>query len=230
MKDFQKRFYPDEINPRVYAQDYGLVTVLGAVMKWDPKVKDWTFPDTVEQYSGLLVMGQYRAWAAAEFYDHAQVLLVTGGSDKHPVTGEKCSRSAELTRRIREYGVPESKLVDIGKIGASHTQGNVENTIAFLTAHPELLRERRMGIISPTFQAKRAEMMYRDNAWFRQNGVELSMLLVEDILTAAHPELENCFREIYDSFAGNACLWMETQGIEDFIAKKYAPQNPVTTR
>lgn len=230
VKEYQKRFYPEEIDQEVYSQQFDIVVVLGSVMTWSPSMNRWSFPIAIKEYAGHLVMGAYRAFAAAEFQDHTEKLLITGGSDKHPTTGQKHSRSTELTKRIKKLGVPEDKLVDIGQLGSSHTQGNIENTIAFLSQNPELLKERKIGILSPTFQARRAELMWRNSPWFKEEDIEPRLLLLEDILTQKYPSLEKAFEKIYNSQDADHCLTMEQQGIDAFLRSNYGPKNPESTK
>lgn len=230
VKEYQKRFFPEEINQEAYSQHYDIVVVLGSVMTWNPRMNRWSFPIVIKEYAGHLVMGLYRALAAAEFQDHTKKLLITGGSDQHPISGQKHSRSLELTKRIKKLGVPENKLIDIGQIGSSHTQGNIENTMAFLSQNPELLKERKIGILSPTFQAKRAELMWRNSPWFKEKDIELRMLLLEDILTQKYPSLERAFEKIYNSPDADHCLTMEQQGIDAFLKSDYRQKNQESTK
>ena len=68
---------------------YDALLVLGAVMKWDRTNEKWDFPAIIEEYSGKLVMGKVRALAASLLHDLAPVMLVTGGSDVHPLTKQQ---------------------------------------------------------------------------------------------------------------------------------------------
>ena len=201
---------------------YDALLVLGAVMEWDNKKGGWEFPTIIQSYAGKLVMGKARALATREMQGAATVILVTGGSDKNPRTGEIESRSIELSRLMTEhYKVPKEKVVPMGKIGASHTQGNVENLIAYLEEHPEVLRTRHIGILSPRFQKERAELMFQDNPYFREHDIDLDWIVVEDVLARRGPLYKKWADKLYATPEAEINRQMEKQGIEDFKSKKY---------
>jgi len=205
---------------------YDFLFVLGAVMKWDEEKGGWTFPDIIPEYPGKLVLGEGRAEAAALLADTASVILVTGGVDKHPQTGEIASRSEELSKFIvREFSVPRRKVVPIGTLNASHTMGNVENIVSYIEAHKKLLKTHKVGIVCPRFQLERARFMFEMNQYFKQNRIELNWLIVEDILMRERQEKwRERLEKLYRSPEAEINKQMEERGVEDLRAGRYEPK------
>ncbi len=203
---------------------YDALVVLGEVMEWDSRWKKWEFTAIIERYPGRLVMGRFRAWAAKIVSPQVPIILVTGGSDIHPVTGEKCSRSAELARVINEYGVKKEKIIPIGTSGASHTFGNVENVIQYLEAHPDILEQKKVAILSPRFQVTRAKMMFEMNPYFREHGIHLDWLIVEDKIISKNACMVEYFDWLYSTPQAKTCRKMEQKGIDDLNRGAYQPK------
>ena len=84
---------------------YDALFVFGAVMRWCDHT-GWHFPLIMNEheYSGRLVLGVWRALAAATLKDTAPIILVSGGSNIHPNTREKHSCSVELAKYIIKFG------------------------------------------------------------------------------------------------------------------------------
>lgn len=202
---------------------YDAIVVLGAVMVWDGNLEKWTFPDIVPSYAGRLVLGYRRAIAAALIHNDSPVILVTGGSDSHPETGDKHSRAVELAKLIVQMRVPSDKVKVIGQIGSNHTQGNVENVADYLKANSGI---RRVAILSPLFQHARAKMIFDLNPYFKETGITLDWLFVEIILMKwGGKHWIEWFEKVYTSPDALVCQEMEAQGIKALREKSYAPKS-----
>jgi hypothetical protein len=198
--------------------------ILGAVMEWDQKFKKWTFPNIVEKYPGKLVMGEVRAEAAAEIHESAPLMLVTGGHDFHPETGKKYSRAEELRKRIIFYGAPEDKIKTIGDASEkrSNTKGNVQDVIDYLTLNPKILKtNKRIGILCPLFQNKRAELMFDKNPYFKERKIELYWMIAEQILCEKDPSRWHEFAELYNTPQAEINRKMEIKGVDDLLNNSY---------
>lgn len=200
---------------------FDALVVLGAVMAWNKKRKQWAFPTIIPHYAGKLVMGKARALAAREIQDCAPLILVTGGSDRNPVTGDLDSRAIELSKLIKRYGVPENKVFPIGTMGASHTKGNVENLAAFLKERPEVLQTRRIIILCQCFQRERAELMFQSNPFFRKHGIVLDWITVEEVLAGRSPRYKKWADGVYATKEAAINQRLEQEGIRDFLMGTY---------
>ena len=198
---------------------YDALVVLGAVMRWDRAGRKWVFPLILEpeEYSGRLVLGKWRARAAVVLQDSAPVILVTGGSNTHPETGEQYSRAVELANLIVRLGVPTEKVIPIGQIGASHTMGNVANLGGYLDLHPEI---RRVGILCPRFQMLRAMVMHDRDP--KLKGLELEWIEVERTLVQHDASFKAHVDYIYSSPEADICWQQEQNGMWDLLTGKYA--------
>jgi len=210
----------EEIEPK-----FDALLVLGAVMEWNDKRSRWEFPSIIQHYAGKLVIGKARALATREVQDEAPIILVTGGSDKNPRTGEIESRSVELSKLMTErYKIPKEKITSMGKIGASHTAGNIENLIQYLEDHPEVLKTKRIGILSPRFQKERVALMFEENPYFKDCGIKLEWLIVEDILEDRDPRYKKWADALYATPEAEINRQMEQKGIENLHSGKYKPR------
>ncbi|OGF73430.1 hypothetical protein A2W57_00895 [Candidatus Giovannonibacteria bacterium RIFCSPHIGHO2_02_43_16] len=204
---------------------YDALLVLGAVMEWSEKKGKWEFPTIIQGYPGKLVMGKARALAASEVQDEAPVILVTGGSDKNPRTGEIESRSIELSKLMTErYKIPKEKVIPMGKIGASHTQGNIENLIQYIEEYPDILKTRVIGIVSPRFQEERTKMLFDKKPYFAEHGIKLDWIIVEDILEKRDPRFKKWADAVYATPEAEINRQMEKKGIEDLRSGQYKPK------
>jgi len=207
---------------RKQADKYDAVIVLGAVMKWNGRKNKWEFPAIIKSYSGKLVMGEARALAARIVEYLTKIILVTGGSDKNPRTGKMDSRANQLAKlMVEKYDMLKEKVIVIGKTNSGHTSGNVENVIEYFEKNPKILKLKQVGIICPDFQKRRAKIMFDSASYFRENGIKLDWLSVENILTKIDSRYKKWIEEIYASPEAEVNTRMEKQGIKDFIADKY---------
>lgn len=219
---------PSNIDRSEKEPKYDAIVVLGAVMRWNAENKQWDFPTIMEpeEYSGRIVMGKARAIAASHIQADAEKLLVTGGSNVHPETGERASRSRELARLISEgYGVPPDKVIPMGTLSASHVMGNVENVIDYLEKNPAVLKRRRIAVLTPKFQSERAKEMFDANPYFKEKGIAIDWLIVEDVLAARHPMYKKWAAAVDATPEAATNRAMEKEGLKAFRDKKYKPKS-----
>jgi len=215
---------PTKLETKEKEYPYDALLVLGAVMEWDKFRNIWDFPPIIERYTGKLVMGKVRAFAASLLSESAPVVLVTGGSDVHPETGKRVSRSIELTKLMTGvYQIPKDKVVPMGTAEASHTLGNAENLIQYIEGHPETLKQKRIAILSPRFQVERAKMMFETNPYFQEHGIVVEWLIAEDEIEKRFPEMKEYFDWIYSTPEAEVNRQMERKGIEDLKGGGYKP-------
>lgn len=210
-----------------------LNVVLGAVMKWDREKKEWTFPPIVDEYPGKLVMGEYRAEAAALTYETAPIMLVTGGPQIHPETGEECSRAEELRKRIIRYGVPQEKILAIGKSlkERGNTLGNSQDIVDYIEQNESVLEGSgdypRIGILCPLFQAPRAKIMFGMNDFFKKRRITLDWMMVEHTLALRDKSRWMEFKRLYNTPEAKINREMEEQGIQALLSGNYSPRDYV---
>ncbi len=203
---------------------YAAILVLGACMEWDPKKKRWTFPTFVSPliYKPELVMGKARAIAAAEIASEAEVVLVTGGPQTNPETGETASRAVEMARLITQFGVPPEKVIPMGKGG--NTLKNAEDTAAYLEEHPALLKSNMIAVLSPKFQAERAKAMFEMFPYFKEHKIEVDWIIVDEVLEGKNPGYRRWAKALESNPKYATVLESEKQGLSDLRSGKYKPK------
>lgn len=203
---------------------YDAILVLGACMEWNEDRKQWQFPTWVSKdiYGPELVMGKARAIAASSLSNKTETILVTGGMQKNPVTEEEVSRATELSRVIKERGVPADKIIPIGKGG--NTLKNAEDTAEYLKANPEIIQNKRIAVLSPRFQSDRARMMFEQNTYFQENDISVDWIIVEDVLEGRDERYKKWVQAVYEDPRYDTVLESEAEGIKDLKSGRYKPK------
>lgn len=217
---YKPEFRPKDTNKTDYK--YDALFVFGAVMRWNQDA-GWHFPLIMEEheYSGRLVLGHWRAMAAAVLKDIAPSILVSGGSNTHPNTGEKCSRAVELARYIVEYGAPSEKVFPMGTNDASHTLGNVANLSEYLKKNSSI---KKIGMLCPRFQMPRAMVMQYNDPFYTENSIEMIWIEVEETLIKHNRVSRIEINRVYTSTEADICTQMEQRGLQDLLTGKYKPK------
>lgn len=207
-----------------------VAVILGAVMEFSMALQLWRFPlvMSADRYVARLVLGEWRIQAAALLAKDFSTMLVTGGSDEHPVTGQKVSRAEEMAKAIRWHLVNNdtTEVIPIGTLTASHTQGNVANTKAYLEEHPEV---KSITIVSPGFQLTRAALMFALDPFFAKRGITLKFMEVEKILLEAKRLTQQEVDLIYDSPEHVICKALEDEGCRKLLLGDYTPATYATS-
>jgi len=200
---------------------YDAILVLGACMEWDKNKKQWIFPTWVpkEIYNPELVMGKARAIAASELREGAEVMLVTGGPQLNPETGETASRAIELSKLIAEYDVPNEKIIPIGKGG--NTLENAKDTATYLESHPEIVVNKKIAVLSPRFQYERARMMFEQHPYFIDHNISVDWIIVEDILENRSGKYKKWTEALQNDHRYSEVLKSEENGINDIKSGNY---------
>lgn len=205
---------------------YDAIVVLGAVMEWNEKTSNWEFPTIVEKYPGKLVEGKARAIATKEVQHLAPRILVTGGFDVQPKTGQPYSRAVELSRLITEkYKVPKDKVIPIGTGQEENTQGNLEDLVGYLKQDLSFLDRKKIAVLTPRFQKERAEIIFNQNPFFSQNQISIEWIIVEDVLTKRSPLYRAWESKVYNTEAAQINRQMEQKGIKDLKSGRYKSGN-----
>ncbi len=201
---------------------YDAIVVLGVAMVWNGEAKRWDFPAIIEQHPDKLVLGEARAMAVKEIQNLADVILVTGGVQAHPETGETASRSRQLAQLITErYGVPGQKVIAIGTSRGGSTMGNIKDLVCYLKRNPAVIKLARLAVLCPRLQVKRAKLMFESEPYFKDHNLVLDWLTVEDILEEVDPQNKKWIAEIYQSPEAEIAKQMEEKGIRAFKEGKY---------
>ena len=122
---------------------------------------------------------------------------------------------------IERYKMSEKNVIPIGTVEAGSTAGNVENVVAYLNDNSDILKRHRIAILSPRFQKERAQMMFDANPYFKEKGVELDWLVVEDILERRDPRYKKWADAVYKTPEAKINKEMEERGIRDLKEGTY---------
>ncbi len=203
---------------------YDAVIVLGAFMQRDKKTGEWRLPTIIEEDPGKVVGGHSRAIAVQQLYtEHASPLfIITGGVQKDEEGNPSASRAQTLANVITDkYKVPTESLAVVTTVG--NTLGNIDDTVKFLQEHKDLLKEKKIAVLSNEWHLERALLMFGENEYFRNSGVELLPIAVEDILQRRSKHYEKWADQLNNSDAMKTRKKMEEKGIKDFKSGKYKP-------
>jgi len=201
--------------------NYDALFVFGAVMRWDSN--GWHFPLIMEEneYAGRLVLGEWIAKAAAAISYQAPIILVSGGSNKHPKTGEICSCSVELAKLIVELGAPKDMVLPIGTNDAGHTIGNVTNLKEYLKKNTTV---KKIGMLCPRFHMPRAMVMYYNDPYYLENGINLMWIEVEYTVLMLGHVIQTCINGIYSTPEAEICRRFELRELKAFLISSCKPK------
>lgn len=222
-----------------YPEKVDALLVLGAAFEWNANDAKWWSPPYIKHYKGIIVAGELRAAAASILYhltpELAPQIIITGGSDLHPITKERVSRAVLLRDLMRdEYGIPEIKMQIIGQPDKGHTMGNVEVIVDSIKSGEVALQGNNLAVLSPRFQASRAKAMFKLNQEFTKLGINTFWILAERVIEEVDPSFKDgySFRVyghdlIYGSRLVRYFAEMEREGKRALENSNYRPENVV---
>lgn len=171
---------PETLNP--YPLD--AIVVLGAVIQKDISGK-FIFTGLIDglDEKTKALGARSRAIAVDQAFKEnlAPLFLITGGRIVDGL-GNETSKAELLADYIeRRFHIPREKLLPIGTIG--NTLGNVEDTVSYLSNNPDILKLKKIGVLSNRFHLPRALEMFSCNEFFSSSAIELFPLAAEDLMT-----------------------------------------------
>lgn len=207
-------------------QDYSFdaVIVLGAFMHKNEKTGKWDLPTIIEEDPGKVVGGHSRAIAVQQILQEGLTpkFIITGGVQKDEAGG--VSRAETLKELItKKYKVPEDKVVAITTVG--NTLGNLDDTVKYFKAHPEIFKLKRVAVLSNEWHLERAMMMFSDNPYFSENGIEVTPIAAEDLLIRRSKHYKKWVIDVNSHPGMEVRKRMEEQGREDYRKGTYKPLN-----
>lgn len=206
--------------PQEYSFD--AVIVLGAFMHKNAKTGKWELPTIIEEDPGKVVGGHSRAIAVQQLFNErlAPKFIVTGGVQDDGADG--VSRAETLKQLMtQKYKVPEENVVAVTTVG--NTLGNLDDTVKYLKAHPELLKLKKIAILSNEWHLERAMMMFSDNHYFDENNIELTAISSEEILLRRSKHYKKWVEALYASPQMQTRKKMERSGIDAYKKGTYKP-------
>lgn len=215
------RAHQEALQEKYSIDKLDLLMVPGAVFEFNLKRAVWQSPPFIKHYPANHVSGEVRAASSALLYhlrpELTPRILVTGGSDKHPLfPNVVVSRTNNLMGLMRDvYGIPEDIMTPIGNPKHSNTKGNMVDTAAYLANNMDLLPDtgRRIGVLLPRFQAMRMREMYQHDSFFKDNDIEVIWLLAERVVELCDPSFKiNYSDQVYSHPAALYCAEREREG------------------
>ena len=209
--------------PEKTKYSFDAIVVLGAFMQKDKKTGQWRLPTIIEEDPGKVVGGHSRAIAAkqADLENLSPLFLVTGGQQADE-TGRKTSRAQVLADLMTDkYKIPKEKVKVIGTIG--NTMGNAEDTVNYLKAHPEVIKTKRLAILSNAWHLPRVKLIFVQNPYFAELGIELIPLTAEELLKRRSKHYRHWAKKLEATSEMAHRQQMEKQGIKALTSGKYKP-------
>jgi uncharacterized SAM-binding protein YcdF (DUF218 family) len=203
---------------------YDAIVVLGAQMVWNKFSKKWMLPAIKEDYVGKIVGGNAKSLAAKLAFEQnlAPLILTTGGNEVHQEEESEeiinGSRSEVLCSFIVRRGVPNESVISIGKIG--NTQGNVKDIADYLQGHRDILKKKKIGVVSWKIHLERFRLFAEENDFFSSNGIEIVDLPVEDFLM---PRYERWLSILQSTEQWKTYQNLEQKGMNDRLQGCYSP-------
>lgn len=204
---------------------FDAIVVLGANMKKDKKTGNWLLPAVIKEDPGKMVLGFTRPIAAKQALKEnlASLFLVTGGMQTDD-NGQKSSRAQVLADlMIEKYNIPMGKIRVIGTIG--NTMGNAQDTVRYLEEHPDIIKLKRIAILTNDWQLPRARLFFENQEYFQKNLIKIVPLSVEKLLIRYSNKYVSFVKNNYSAPEMKHRLKMEERGIKDFKLGMYKSLN-----
>ncbi len=201
--------------------DYPLdaIVVLGSFIKIDEQ-GNWYYPDITDANPPDQVNGaNLRVDSINTAFETqlAPFFLITGGYEQD-LRGQKVSRASKMAEiALSRFDIPPQMFEIIGKRGS--TGGNVLDTVEFLENHPEVLKHRKIGILTNAFHLPRTMRFFRRHPFF--DDIDLEILPSETLLIRANPTNRDRVINLYKSDYMDRQRKMEKQGIKDLESGTY---------
>lgn len=205
--------------------EYDLIVVLGANMKKNEKTGRWTLPTILEEDPSKVVGGHSRIIAAKEAYEeNLTPFLVAGGVQKDKDTGQEVSRAEVMANlMVDKYQIPKDKIRIVKT--ASHTLGNAEGVVNFLKSHPELMKRKRIALLTNAYHLPRAKLFFQSSPFFQEEGIQIEPLPAEKMLIRRSKRYKRWLGKLEETPQMTHREEMEKKGIKEFKAGKYKPLN-----
>lgn len=199
--------------------EFDLIVVLEANAHRSEKTGEWKLSTIVEEDPGKIVGGHSRAIAAAQAYKEnlSPAFLVTGGIQSGTNDVSRAQLLVDLM--VKKYKVPQERVNVY--ISRSSTQGNSDATVDFLRNHPELLKKKRIGVITNDWHLPRALAMFKADPFFADNSIELIGLPVEELLEKRSRYYKRWAKQVRETPEMETRRRMEETGLRDFIRGEY---------
>ena len=197
---------------------YDLIVVLGANAKKDRR-GSWKLPTILEEDPGKIVAGHSRAIACVEAYKEnlAPIFLITGGLQENGEIVSRAELMADLI--VNKYKVPREKVEVINS--EPNTLGNVEAAVSFLRNHPEIIKRRRIGILTNDWHLPRAKEMFESNPYFIENSIEVVPFPVEELLEVRSGHYTKWIQRVRERPEMRERMRLEKNGLVDLKAGRY---------
>lgn len=204
---------------------FDVIVVLGAFMQKDNVTGEWKMPTIIEEDPGKVVGGHSRAIATRQLFNENQapIFLVTGGMQKDD-ENPPVSRAEILAGLMKKkYKIPQENVKAITTIG--NTLGNIDSVVDYFRDHSEIIKKKKIGILSNRWHLDRAKLMFDDADFFQAEGIGLEYIAVEDVLKRRSKHYEKWEATLEGSDEMKQRRRMEEKGIDAYLKKEYKPLN-----
>lgn len=204
---------------------FDVIVVLGVSIQKDPATGKFIFNNLVEYLdpSVKLLGARSRAIAVAQALSEklAPTVLITGGKQED-LAGNQTTRAQLFGEYIvQKQHVPSEFLIPIGKTG--NTLGNISDAADYFSEHPEVLFKRKIAVLTNEFHMPRAMEMFESNPFFKDSGIEISPLSVEELLSRRSSFHARWVTSLSDNPLMKEVQEREEQGLKDFRGGRYSP-------
>lgn len=218
-----KEIAPDCESPTNYPFD--AIIVLGADIQRDSVTGKFIFNNLFDGIdpSNKLLGARSRAIAVAQAFTEklAPRILITGGRQRD-LGGNETTKAELLGEYIaQKLHIPSERLTPIGKIG--NTLGNIQDTVDYLSAHPELLSRKHIAVLTNEFHIPRAIEMFNSNCFFSTQGIEVTSLSVEELLSRRSIYHARWVTNLHNNPLIQEAKRREEKGLIDFRNGQYSP-------
>lgn len=204
---------------------FDAIVVLGVSIQKDPATGKFIFNNLVEYLdpSVKLLGARSRAIAVVQALSEklAPTVLITGGKQEDLAGNQTTKAQLFSEYMVQKQHVPSEFLVPIGQTG--NTLGNISDAADYFSEHPEVLSKRKIAVLTNEFHIPRAMEMFKANPFFKDSGIEINPLSVEDLLSRRSLFHARWVAGLSDNPLMQEVREREEQGLKDFREGRYSP-------
>jgi uncharacterized SAM-binding protein YcdF (DUF218 family) len=101
--------------------------------------------------------------------------------------------------------------------------GNAQDVARYLAAHPEIIKTKRLAILSNRYHLKRARLIFESHPYFQRQGITFEPLPTEKLLVRRSKHYQTWVTKLYKTPQMVQRRRMEQKGIKDLKSGKYNP-------
>lgn len=209
--------------PEVPINQLDAIVIMGASIDYHPSLRRWRFPLIVQNGLGKVDGGNMRMLAALQLVKegYTKQFLITGGAVESPYEGKASQAEEMASQMIEKRNIPREQVISLGRPESTNTHGNVTDIIEYLRSHPDVLQQKKIGILAGDWHMLRTLIIFQENPFFQEHEIELVPLMASKVLSRRSSHHAAWAEAINDIPEMENRVELEISGVTDLVKGTY---------